>query len=61
MGGFPEVKDTRILRYFDTRLACRASIATGAEKERQDEARAYYADLRASGKAPVDEKAPAKK
>jgi len=30
MGGFPEVKDTRILRYFDTRLACRASIATGA-------------------------------
>ena len=34
----------------------RASIATGAEQERQDEARAYYADLRASGKAPVDEK-----
>jgi acyl-CoA oxidase len=39
----------------------RAPIATGAEKERQDEARAYYADLKASGKAPVEEKAPAKK
>lgn len=34
----------------------RASIASGAEQERQDEARAYYAELRASGKAPVDEK-----
>ncbi|MET1018262.1 MAG: acyl-CoA dehydrogenase, partial [Leifsonia flava] len=34
----------------------RASIASGAEQERQDEARAYYADLRASGKAPIDEK-----
>ncbi|WP_395640222.1 acyl-CoA dehydrogenase [Pseudolysinimonas sp.] len=36
----------------------RAPIATGAEKQRQDEARAYYADLRASGKAPVEETAP---
>ena len=34
----------------------RAAIATGAEKERQDEARAYFRSLRASGKAPVDEK-----
>lgn len=39
----------------------RAPIASGAERERQDEARAYYADLRASGKAPVEEKAPEKK
>jgi len=38
----------------------RAPIASGAEAERQDEARAYYADLRASGKLPVAEKAPAK-
>ena len=35
----------------------RASIATGAEAERQNEARAYYADLAASGNAPVEEKA----
>ncbi len=34
----------------------RAKIATGAEAERQDEARAYYADLRASGDAPAVEK-----
>ena len=34
----------------------RAKIATGVEAERQDEARAYYADLRASGDAPVEEK-----
>ena len=34
----------------------RAKIATGAEAERQEEARAYYADLRASGDAPVEEK-----
>ncbi|NEN04819.1 acyl-CoA dehydrogenase [Diaminobutyricibacter tongyongensis] len=34
----------------------RAKIATGAEAERQEEARAYYADLRASGEAPVEEK-----
>ena len=35
----------------------RAPIASGAEKQRQDEARAYYADLAASGNAPVSEKA----
>jgi acyl-CoA oxidase len=35
----------------------RASIATGAEGERQDEARAYYADLAAKGELPVEEKA----
>ncbi|PZR53521.1 acyl-CoA dehydrogenase [Xylanimonas oleitrophica] len=35
----------------------RAKIATGAEKERQDEARAYYARQRAEGTAPVSEKA----
>lgn len=34
----------------------RAAIATGAEKERQDEARAYFRSQRASGGAPVDEK-----
>ncbi|MFF1254222.1 acyl-CoA dehydrogenase [Pseudarthrobacter sp. NPDC058329] len=34
----------------------RASIATGAEKERQDEARAYFRSQRASGQTPVDEK-----
>ena len=34
----------------------RAPIASGVEKVRQDEARAYYAALRASGEAPVDEK-----
>ena len=34
----------------------RAAIATGAEKTRQDEARAYYRAQRASGTAPVDEK-----
>jgi acyl-CoA oxidase len=34
----------------------RAKIATGAEAERQDEARAYYARLAASGTAPVPEK-----
>jgi acyl-CoA oxidase len=34
----------------------RAAIATGAEKERQDEARAYYAKQRADGTAPVSEK-----
>jgi acyl-CoA oxidase len=33
----------------------RAPIATGAEKQRQDEARAYYANLKASGTAPVEE------
>ncbi|MCK2035542.1 acyl-CoA dehydrogenase family protein [Microbacterium sp. SSW1-49] len=35
----------------------RAPIASGAEQERQDEARAYYADLAASGNAPIQEKA----
>lgn len=35
----------------------RAPIASGAEKERQDEAREYYAALDASGTAPVLEKA----
>lgn len=34
----------------------RAAIATGAEKERQDQARAFLRGQRASGKAPVDEK-----
>ncbi|WP_223587206.1 acyl-CoA dehydrogenase [Microbacterium sp. OVT16B] len=35
----------------------RAPIASGAEKARQDEARAYYADLAAAGNAPIQEKA----
>ncbi|CAH0123100.1 acyl-CoA dehydrogenase [Microbacterium sp. Bi121] len=35
----------------------RAPIASGIEQQRQDEARAYYADLEASGEAPVSEKA----
>jgi acyl-CoA oxidase len=39
----------------------RASIATGAEAERQKEARDYYAAQRASGEAPIDEKALSKK
>ncbi|HEY4224347.1 MAG TPA: acyl-CoA dehydrogenase [Pseudolysinimonas sp.] len=39
----------------------RAPIATGAEKARQDEARAYYAAQKASGTAPVEEKVLAKK
>jgi acyl-CoA oxidase len=34
----------------------RATIATGVEKERQDEAREYYRALRASGDEPVSEK-----
>lgn len=34
----------------------RAAIATGAEKARQDEARAYFRAQRASGNAPVEEK-----
>nr|WP_274636811.1 acyl-CoA dehydrogenase [Microbacterium bovistercoris] len=34
----------------------RAPIASGAERQRQDEARAYYAELIASGQAPVSEK-----
>lgn len=39
----------------------RAPIASGAEAERQAEAAAYYAELAASGNAPVPEKKPAKK
>jgi acyl-CoA oxidase len=39
----------------------RARIASGAEGERQNEAREYVRALRASGKAPVDEKALQKK
>ncbi|RFA16180.1 acyl-CoA dehydrogenase [Subtercola boreus] len=35
----------------------RAPIASGAEAARQNEAREYYRDLRASGNAPVDERA----
>ena len=34
----------------------RAPIATGVEHERQEEARAYYRELRASGDAPITEK-----
>jgi acyl-CoA oxidase len=34
----------------------RAPIALGGERERQEEARAYYAAQRASGEAPVSEK-----
>ena len=34
----------------------RANIATGAEQQRQDEARAYYREQRASGAAPTMEK-----
>ena len=34
----------------------RATIATGIERERQDEARDYYRTLRASSSAPIDEK-----
>ncbi|MFK4759618.1 acyl-CoA dehydrogenase [Microbacterium sp. ZW T5_45] len=34
----------------------RAPIASGIERQRQDEARAYYAELAASGQAPIDEK-----
>jgi acyl-CoA oxidase len=36
----------------------RASIATGVEDDRQNEAASYYATLRASGNAPVPEKKP---
>ncbi|MGV9195369.1 acyl-CoA dehydrogenase [Microbacterium sp. MC2] len=39
----------------------RAPIALGGERERQDEARAYYAELAASGRAPVSEKSLKKK
>jgi acyl-CoA oxidase len=39
----------------------RAHIASGAEQQRQDEAHAYYAQLAASGEAPVSEKSLQKK
>ena len=39
----------------------RAPIASGAEQARQDEARAYYRELAASGEAPISEKAANKK
>ena len=39
----------------------RATIATGVERERQDEAREYFRKLRASGDAPVSEKYAKKK
>ncbi len=39
----------------------RAPLASGAEQARQDEAAAYYAELAASGNAPVPERKPAKK
>jgi len=39
----------------------RAHIASGAEQQRQDEAHAYYAQLAASGAAPVSEKSLQKK
>jgi len=39
----------------------RAPIALGGERERQDEARAHYATLAASGQAPVSEKSLKKK
>ena len=39
----------------------RAPIASGAEKARQDEARAHYAALKASADAPVSEKSLKKK
>jgi len=39
----------------------RAPIASGAEQQRQDEARAYYAALAASGEAPILEKTLKKK
>ncbi|WP_295784173.1 acyl-CoA dehydrogenase, partial [uncultured Microbacterium sp.] len=38
----------------------RASIASGVEDDRQNEAASYYAALKASGNAPVPEKKPAK-
>jgi acyl-CoA oxidase len=39
----------------------RAPISSGAEQARQDEARAYYRELAASGEAPISEKAANKK
>lgn len=40
-----------------TQAHLRAPIASGIEAERQEEAAAYFAELRASGNAPVNEKA----
>ena len=42
-------------------FSLRAPIASGAERERQDEAREYYRALAASGEAPVSEKSLKKK
>jgi acyl-CoA oxidase len=39
----------------------RAPIASGIERQRQDEARDYYADLAARGEAPIPEKSLKKK
>jgi acyl-CoA oxidase len=39
----------------------RAPIASGAERARQDEARAYYRELEGSGRAPISEKVAGKK
>ncbi|SJN46255.1 Acyl-coenzyme A oxidase 1, peroxisomal [Microbacterium esteraromaticum] len=39
----------------------RATIASGIEQQRQDDARAYFAELEASGNAPISEKALKKK
>lgn len=39
----------------------RAPIASGAERARQDEARAYYRELEDSGRAPISEKVANKK
>ncbi len=39
----------------------RATIASGIEAERQEEARQYYRDLRSSGSMPVAERSPKKK
>jgi acyl-CoA oxidase len=39
----------------------RATIATGIELERQNEAREYYREQRASGTAPIPEKSLKKK
>lgn len=46
-----------LIAAFDIREGhVRAPIALGGEQKRQDEARAYYRELRASGNAPVSEK-----
>jgi acyl-CoA oxidase len=51
----PHVQDLVDAYGFDAEHV-RAPIASGAERERQDEARAYYRALAASGNAPVSEK-----